>query len=455
MPDPIVANPPPVFSWRFSRHQHVRLRTLNLWRWLAVTGQLGAIVIVFFGFGYNLPAGWCFVIIALSAIFNIVLMWTYPPSALLSEREATGFLAFDVLQLTALLALTGGIENPFTLLYLAPVVICATNLSLFATALLGGLSFVCIVFVTFVHYPLPWDQTDPLFLPPLYIVGSFLSLIIGLGFTTVYAWRTAYEARNLQAALAATQGVLAREQRLSDLGALAAATAHELGTPLGTITVVARELERDMPPDGPWAEDVKLLRSQAERCRDILKKLSHKDATDDSSATRIPLSLLIDEIAAPHRGFGVEIDIVAASADEPDVRRGLELVHCLSNLVDNAVDFATNKVTVTWATTSLQIAITISDDGPGFDPVILDRLGEPYLTTRPEGAALDSGAPANLHSDGHEGLGLGIFITKTLVERAGGVFSASNAIAGGAVVRVQWPRQQLERGPEVFPRNGN
>jgi two-component system, sensor histidine kinase RegB len=453
MSDPIVATPPPVFTWRFSRHQHVRLRTLNLWRWLAVTGQLGAIVIVFFGFEYKLPAGWCFVIIAASAIFNIILMWTYPQSALLSERDATAFLAFDVLQLTALLFLTGGIENPFTLLYLAPVVICATNLSLFATALLSGLSFVCIVFVTLFHFPLPWDQAEPLILPPLYLVGSFLSLIIGLMFTTVYAWRTAYEARNLQAALAATQGVLAREQRLSDLGALAAATAHELGTPLGTITVVARELERDIPGDSPWAEDVKLLRSQAERCRDILKKLSHNDTNDDSAATRIPLTVLLDEIAAPHRGFGIDIEIVAASADEPDVRRGLELVHCLGNLVDNAVDFATNKVTVTWATTSLQIAITISDDGPGFDPVILDRLGEPYLTTRPDGATQAAGQPSNLHSDGHEGLGLGIFITKTLVERAGGVFSANNTQAGGAVVRVQWPRQQLERGPEPLPRD--
>jgi two-component system, sensor histidine kinase RegB len=433
-------------TWRFSREQHMRLRTLILWRWFGVAGQLGAIMIVYFGLGYTLPAGWCFFVIAISAFFNIALVWTYPASALLSEREAVAFLSFDVLQLTVLLALTGGIENPFTLLYLAPVVICATNLSLFATGIQWSLTFFCILFITFVHYPLPWDPADPLVLPPLYLVGSFMSLIIGLSFTTVYAWRTAFEARNLQAALAATQGVLAREQRLSDLGALAAATAHELGTPLGTIAVVARELERDVPPDSPYFDDVKLLRSQAERCRDILKRLSHRDADDDTAANHLPLTALLDEIAAPHRGFGIDIDIESGDENEPDVRRGLELVHCLGNVIENAVDYAQSKVSVRWVATPATIRIDILDDGPGFDPSILDRLGEPYLTTRPGGVAPDAApGPAHLHADGHEGLGLGIFITKTLIERAGGRFEASNSTQGGAQVRVEWPRALIER----------
>lgn len=446
MTQPSYVAPPAVFAWRFSREQHLRLRTLNLWRWLGVAGQLGAIVVVYFGFGYSLPVGWCFLVIAISAFFNIFLMWSYPSSALLSEREAVAFLSFDVLQLTALLALTGGIENPFTLLYLAPVVICATNLSIFATAILGGFSFLCIVFVTFVHFPLPWNAAEPLVLPSLYQLGTFLSLIIGLSFTTFYAWRTAFEARSLQAALAATQGVLAREQRLSDLGALAAATAHELGTPLGTITVVARELERDLPEGSPFADDVKLLRSQAERCREILKRLSHKDADNDTAANHLPLSALLDEIVAPHLGFGIDIDISGdASQGEPDVRRGLELVHSLGNLVDNAVDFAQSRVGVVWSVTPQIIRIEISDDGPGFDLAIIDRLGEPYLTTRSEGGQGAGGGPSHIHSEGHEGMGLGIFITKTLIERAGGRFSAANAPSGGAVVTVEWPRSSIER----------
>jgi two-component system, sensor histidine kinase RegB len=435
----------PSFAWRFSRDQHLRLRTLNLWRWFGVAGQLGAIMVVYFGLGFSLPAGWCFFVIAISAFFNIFLVWSYPASALLSEREAVAFLSFDVFQLTALLALTGGIENPFTLLYLAPVVICATNLSLFATAILWVQTLACILFITFVHFPLPWHSANPLALPPLYLAGSFISLIIGLMFTTVYAWRTAFEARSLQAALAATQGVLAREQRLSDLGALAAATAHELGTPLGTIAVVARELERDVAVDSPHLEDIKLLRSQAERCREILKRLSHRDADDDTAANHLPLTALLDEISAPHRGFGIEIEIAGGDA-EPDVRRGLELVHCLGNLIENAVDFAQTKVLLTWSAGANVIRIDISDDGPGFDPTVLDRLGEPYLTTRSGGVAEDAAkGPAHLHADGHEGLGLGIFITKTLIERAGGRFEASNPQGGGALVSVQWPRAQIER----------
>lgn len=446
MSETIVAAQRPNFSWRFSRDQHLRLRTLTLWRWFGVTGQLGAIMIVYFGLGFSLPAGWCFLVIAISAFFNIFLVWTYPAPSLLSERDAVMFLAFDILQLTALLALTGGIENPFTLLYLAPVVICATNLSLFATVLLWGLSFLCIFLITFLHFPLPWHSSDPLILPPLYLVGSFLSLVVGLSFTAIYAWRTAFEGRSLQAALAATQSVLAREQRLSDLGALAAATAHELGTPLGTIAVVARELEREVATDSPHLEDIKLLRSQAERCRDILKRLSHRDADDDTAANHLPLTALLDEVAEPHRGFGIEIEIVSAEADEPDVRRGLELVHCLGNIIENAVDYANSKVTVAWSVGAQFIRFDITDDGPGFDLSVLDRLGEPYLTTRSEGGnSRGALGTLNPHSEGHEGLGLGIFITKTLIERAGGRFETGNSPQGGAAVSVHWPRAQIER----------
>jgi two-component system sensor histidine kinase RegB len=445
MTDTILAAPQAGFSWRFSRHQHVRMRTLNLWRWLGVAGQLLAIVIVFFGLGFELEAGWCFAIIALSALFNLLLLWTYPPSALLSERDAVAFLGFDILQLTALLSFTGGIENPFTLLYIAPAVICATNLSLFATAVLGGLSLICIIFITAVHAPLPWYPGEQLVLPSLYVAGSFLSLIIGLSITTVYAWRTAHDARSLQAALAATQGVLAREQRLSDLGALAAATAHELGTPLGTITVVARELERDMPPDSPWAEDIRLLRSQAERCRDILKRLSHQDAEDDTAANRLPMSALLAEIAAPHEGFGPSIEIRNRGDEDPETRRALELVHCLGNMVENAVDFAQSKVVLSWSASESEFLFEIADDGPGFDAAILDRLGEPYLTTRADARERDVAEPVNAHADGHEGLGLGIFITKTLVERAGGTFRTANGPTGGALVSIAWPRRPLER----------
>ena len=402
-------------------------------------------MIVFFGLKYQMPIGQCIAVVGVAIAFNVALFVLYPKVYVLGEREAAAHLAFDILQLTSMLALTGGIENPFSLLFLAPVVISATNLSLSATLVLATLALGSISFIAVFHWPLPWDPQNPLLLPPLYVAGTWTSLTLGIGFSLIYAWRTADEARRMQAALAATQAALAREQRLSDLGALAAAAAHELGTPLGTIAVVARELERDMPPTSPWLEDVRLLRSQAERCREILSRLSQQDTGEDTVAQHLPLPALIDEIAEPHRGFGIEIEVQTQTPGQLTVTRTPEVVHGLGNLIENAVDFATAKVTIEAAWNETTVDLTISDDGAGFDAGILARLGEPYVTSRaslaPEPPA---GGVANAHADGHAGLGLGFFIAKTLIGRAGGTVTFGNRPGGGAVVRVTFPRNSLK-----------
>ena len=414
-------------------------------RFLGIIGQIAAVVIVFFGLKYQMPIGQCVMVIGVAIAFNALFFFLYPSIHVLSEREATAHIAFDILQLTAMLALTGGVENPFSMLFLAPVVIAASNLSLGATLSLALLSFASISVISFFHWPLPWDPQNPLLLPPLYIAGVWISLTLGIGFSLIYAWRTSDEARRMQAALAATQAALAREQRLSDLGALAAAAAHELGTPLGTISVVARELERDIPESSPWAEDVRLLRSQAERCREILSQLSQQDTAEDTVAQRLPLAALVDEIAEPHRGFGIDINVHAKGEGALTVVRKPEVVHGLGNLIENAVDFAATKVDIDAVWTDETVDMTIADDGGGFDAEILARLGEPYVTSR---AGLDSnrkeGAPANAHADGHAGLGLGFFIAKTLIERIGGTLSFANKQQGGAVVRLKLPRRNLE-----------
>jgi two-component system sensor histidine kinase RegB len=247
----------------------IRLRTLIFLRWLGIAGQSTAIIIVFLGLRYELPVELCAAEIGASVVFNLLLTYLYPQSRQLDETEAILHLSFDIVQLTALLMLTGGIQNPFTLLFIAPVVISATNLSLGATLGLAGFTLSCVTLISLLHWPLPWDPYTPLELPLFYLAGNWISLTLGIGFTLIYAWRTADEARGMQTALAAAQEALAREQHLSDLGALAAATAHELGTPLGTIVVVARELEREIPAGTPWLDDIKLLRSQADRCREI------------------------------------------------------------------------------------------------------------------------------------------------------------------------------------------
>ncbi len=285
----------------------VRLRTLCNLRWLAIGGQSAALFIVYFGFDYRLPFLACAVGIGISAVLNVVLSLSYPPSHRLSNRDATVYLAFDVLQLAALLYLTGGILNPFTLMFLAPVVIAAATLNLSNTLILGGIALVSVSVISVVHKPLPWAAGDSLDLPQLYQAGIWASLVIGIGFTSIYAWRIASEGARMSAGLAATQLALAREHRLAALGALATAAAHELGTPLGTIAVVARELERALPPDSAEAEDVRLLRAQAERCRAILARLANPEEAMLGATARLPLGALLDDIAAPYRGEDVEI----------------------------------------------------------------------------------------------------------------------------------------------------
>ncbi len=423
----------------------MRLRTLLFVRSLGIVGQIVAIVIVFFGLKYQMPIGQCLAVISVAIAFNATLFATYPSVHMLNEREAATHLAFDICQLTSMLALTGGIQNPFALLYLAPVVISASNLSLGATLALAMLAFGSISLISFFHWPLPWDPQDPLLLPPLYVAGNWISLTLGIGFCLIYAWRTADEARRMHAALAATQSALAREQRLSDLGALAAAAAHELGTPLGTIAIVSRELERDMGATSKWIDDVRLLRSQAERCREILSQLSQQDTDEDNIAKRLPLAALIDEIADPHRGFGIDINLRISTSGPLTVVRAPEVVHGLGNLIENAVDFAQTKVDIEAQWDHENIVLTIADDGSGFDQEILVRLGEPYVTSR---SGIDAPRPANAnattHAEGHAGMGLGFFIAKTLLERIGCQMTFGNQPGSGARIRLNIPRKSLE-----------
>jgi len=434
----------------------VRLRTLSNLRWLAVAGQSVALFLVYFALGYPLPIVYCAVAIAVSAALNIVLALRYPPTHRLTNREATYYLAFDVLQLAALLYLTGGIANPFALMFVGPVVIAAATLNLGNVLILAFIAFASVSLIAVEHRPLPWPTGDILMLPQLYQAGIWTALVIGIGFTSVYAWRIASESARMSAGLAATQLALSREHRLAALGALATAAAHELGTPLGTIAVVARELERALPENSTEIEDVRLLRAQAERCRAIIARLANPEEALLGATARLPLGALLDDIAAPHRGEDLEIRVTitpppAGSKGEgpaPQVWRAPELLHGLGNIIENAADFAHSLVDVraSWDEQYLRIAVT--DDGPGFAPEIFEALGEPYITSRPGHHALaenELGPQGAL--DEHEGMGLGFFIAKILLEQTGGVVKADNPPGGGAQVSVRWPRGVID-GPQ-------
>jgi two-component system sensor histidine kinase RegB len=420
--------------------RYVRLDTILRLRWLAALGQLAAIFIVVQGLEFDVPVVPCVTIIGLSALLNLVLQITFNPMQRLEPVYAAALLALIIVELAALLFLTGGLQNPFSFLFLAPVLISATALPIRLTIALGVLAVACASALVFFYLPLPWDSDEPLVLPPIYMFGVWLSIVVAIGVTSLYAFQVTEEARKLSDALAATELVLTREQHLTQLDGLAAAAAHELGTPLSTIFLISRELERTLGDDNPpLAADIKTLREQAQRCRDILAKITQLSATG-APFDRMPLSTLIEETVAPHRDFGVAIKvrIAVAGTSEPVGTRNPAILYGVGNIMENAVDFARSTVEVNawWNTETVEMII--SDDGPGFAPEILKRIGEPYLSRRRTDDA----------QSGHSGLGLGVFIARTLLERTGAKVSFTNRTFPdhGAVVQIAWPRRRFEAG---------
>jgi two-component system sensor histidine kinase RegB len=300
----------------------------------------------------------------------------------------------------------------------------------------------------YVYAPLPCG-TEPRAPPAHDVRGRWLSLLLSLSFVGLHAWQITEEARQLANALTATELVLEREQHLSQLDGLAAAAAHELGTPLSTITVVARELERAMKPGSEYAEDVRLLNEQAQRCRSILGKLTELSAAG-APFDRMKLSLLIEEVVAPHRNFGIAINVALAPGEtaEPVGGRNPAILYGLGNLLENAVDFARKRVDVAASWSGQKVSVTITDDGPGFAPEVMDRIGEPYVTSRRNAETGDDESGGFAASEYEKsGLGLGFFIAKTLLERSGASLDFRNRVfpERGAVVRVQWDRSEFEQ----------
>ncbi len=423
--------PPPHWSQPDGR---ITLRTLILIRWVAVLGQLATVAFVDTVLTFPLPLGPVLSAIAASAFLNIVAMAQRGGRLRLADRDAAMYLSYDMLQLTLLLYLTGGLSNPFAILLLAPMTVGAAILSRYSTVLLTGLNLICLTALALWHFPLPWEEPVR-YMAPLYAFGVWLSLSVSAVFIAGYVFRVAAEARRFADALAASQVALAREQRLSSLGALAAAAAHELGSPLGTIAVVAKELARDLPPDSPYGEDVDLLQSQVMRCREILADLARKPEADGGDPfERLPLTTLIEAAAAPHRLGHITLVVEphpptdGDTVEEPVLRRSPEIIHGIGNFIQNAHQFARRQVTVAAAWDRDTVTVTVMDDGPGFPAHLLGRIGEPYLSVRGERSGQGS----------H--MGLGIFIAQTLLEKTGASVMYGNNKGDGARISVRWKR---------------
>ena len=443
-----------------ARSDWVRLRTLVALRWLAIIGQISAVLIATQVLDFELPLSLCALVISASVSFNIIAHIVHPAEKRLSERGTFWSLFFDLAQLVIMLMLTGGLNNPFAVLIIAPVTIAATALRLRSTLWLGLAALISIPILAAVNLPLSRAVGGTLEVPTIFQFGIAAALAIGLVFLGLYARRVTVEGYAMSEALSATQIALAREQRLAAIGGIAAATAHELGTPLATIKLVASELCREADQFPNLAEDLALIRSEANRCGAILADLS-QGARDDSHVKHAPISSVIEEAAKPHASRGkklvTRIDGVPADDvidEQPSVIRSPELIHGLRNAIQNAVDFADSTVWIDVDMDESSLRIAVGDDGPGFSPEILPSLGEPYVSTRARGERRSV--------DGeYEGMGLGLFIARTLLERTGAVIAFANgsdmrsrregaaataperAHPPGAIIEMVWPLDSL------------
>ncbi len=443
------------FSVRGERSQWLRLRSSILVRWIAIGGQIAAIFVAAYGLSIRLPLGLCFLAVGLAVAANLTATKIFPANKRLSEPEAVITLTFDLAQLSFLLFLTGGLSNPFALLILAPVTISASALELRATILIGVLAGLFATILLIFNMPLVDSQGKVLLTSDLFAYGFWSAILIGVAFLAVYLRRVSTEMHSMSDALLATQLALAREQKLTDLGGVIAAAAHELGTPLSTIKLVSAELIDELHNFPALQEDARLLLQQADRCRDILRSMG-RAGKDDLLIKQALFSEVLREASEPHLNRGRTVVFTIGSAEdaassEPIILRLPALIHGIRNLVQNAVDFAQGKVWIeaTWTVSTL--TLIIRDDGPGFSPQILGRIGDPFLSSR-------KAEHDRAESQHYEGMGLGLFIAKTLLERTGAILTFANVrdMAAtamlepphGALVKATWPLITLQ------PENG-
>jgi two-component system, sensor histidine kinase RegB len=438
-----MAEPGLAFPAPDARSAWIRLRTLIVLRWLAAAGQTAAVLAATVALGIRLPYLAVGAAIAASVLFNVVAMAVAARNRRLSEREAALSLLFDLCQLGTLLYLTGGLGNPFALLIMAPVTISASTLTPRATVLLAVAATVIITLLAGYSVPLRLASGEALTVPPVLAAGTWTALVIGTVFLAIYARRVAHETFAMSQALAATQMALAREQQLSALGGVVAAAAHELGTPLATIKLTATELVEELAGQPALREDAALVRDQADRCTEILRAMGPQ-GKQDALVRSAPFSSVVEEAAAPHARRGVEVvtRIDGPPRSQPAMARSPEIVQGLRNLVQNAVDFAATTVWIDLDWDASELRLRIGDDGPGYPPELLGRIGDPFVRKRP----LPSERP------GYAGMGLGLFIAKTLLERSGARVVFANAAdaappdpahPSGAIVTVTWPRPRV------------
>ena len=432
------------------RHNWIRLRTITMLRWTAIAGQIIAITVAQQMYNLQLELLLCYLVIGASVVGNLVAIFLFPENKRLSETENLLMVIFDLLQLSFLLFLTGGLHNPFSLLILGPVTVSAAVMSLRSTVMLGVMAMVIVSLLAEYHLPLRTEEGFILRIPDVFLFGNWVAIIIALCFLSAYSWKTSNEMHSMAAALQATYLALSREQKLTDIGGVVAAAAHELGTPLATIKLASSELVDELSDRPELAEDAALISQQADRCRDILQSMG-RAGKDDLHLRKAPLSAVLEEAAEPHfeRGKVIVFEQTQHDAElneQPEILRKPEIIHGMRNLVQNAVDFAKTTIWVETSWGDSEISVRIVDDGAGFPLHLIGRIGDPFVGQRKSNKE-------RAKRPEYEGMGLGLFIAKTLLERSGAKLQFSNGGSQfakksngktGAVIDVTWPRDKID-----------
>ena len=418
----------------FREEENLQLekRTLAILRWIAIIGQLITIYTVYFIFKFQLPVLYCSLIIFFGALTNVYLQLWFKKNQL-STLDSTFFLFYDLFQLSFLLFLTGGIKNPFVIFLIVPSIVSSTLLTLKNTFILSFATILFLLVITFYHLPLPHPGDFDFIVPDYYLYAMPISVVIALIFLTYFGARFGIESRKRAEALKELELILAKEQELQSIGLQAAAAVHSLGTPLSTITVIAKELKKEIVKNPKYSKDIDLLLSQAKRCSEILKKISQAQIEDDKFVNEVTIQNLLIEITKSFEEISEKKIILNLDKAKKEIlmHRSVEITYGIRNFVGNAVKFSKNKVKITLDTNSNQVKISISDDGPGFPEDVSKRIGQPYIATRSE----DLGSKA--------GLGLGTFIGKTLLERKKASLNFSNLEKKGALVKITWKTSDI------------
>ena len=423
------------FSEVFTSKDNIQLdkKTLVILRWIALVGQYLTISIVYFAFKFELPFIHCTLIIAIGVFTNLYLQFKFNKNQL-NNFTSTFFLFYDLFQLSLLLYLTGGITNPFTILLIVPAIVASTFLTLRSTINLSFTTIVILIVLTIYNLPLPHYGELHFHIPDTYLYALPIAIMITLIFLTYFGVRFGIESRKRTEALNKLELILAKEHELESIGLQAAAAAHSLGTPLSTITVVARELEKEIGKNPKYAKDIDLLLSQTKRCSEILRNLSKDQLQEDSFLSDIKIEELLNAIV---RSF-TEISekklslIVEKNQLNPQIDRTLEITYGLRNFIGNAVKYSNSSVDISLESNNKITEIKVCDDGPGFSEDILNVLGEPYIRSK------------NKIISSKSGLGLGTFIGKTLLERMrANVKFDKCPKTNGAMVTIQWQTKDL------------